>query len=145
MSIPPFPPRPYYTLSWSGFSLLGGECLLPVNKQENRPCHVSLGLPRSSLICENMYSGQRFQAFPQVPVSLQPSLVQTCKQTYVLKGTRCLANTVSSEENTEIRAHTGVVTVCMSARVCAFTCTLTFSPLSAHGADQPLQLQWNTH
>lgn len=106
MSIPLFPPRPYYTLSWPGFSLPGGECLLPVNKQENRPCHVSLGLPHSSLICENMYSGQRFQAFPQDPVSLQPSLVQTCKQTHVLKGTRCLANTVCSKENTEIGAHT---------------------------------------
>lgn len=91
-----------------------------------------------------MYSGQRFQAFPRDPVSLQSSLVQTCKQTHVLKGTRCLANTVCSEGNTEIHAHRVHDTQVWPWLARAFTCTLAFSPLSAHEADQPLQLQWNT-
>lgn len=90
---PPFPPRPYYTISWPGFWFHAREYLLPVNKQENRVCHVSLGLPHLSLICENMYPGQRFQAFPWDPVGPQSSSVRTCKQT--LKR-----HTVSSEDCT---------------------------------------------
>lgn len=72
-----------------------------------------------------MYSGQRFQAFPWDPVSLQSSLVQTCKQTHVLKSTRCLANAVYSKENTEIHAHTvhdtgmAVVFMSMCVHLCA--------------------------
>jgi len=104
MSIPLFP-RPHYAISWPGFQPQCAEYLLPVNKQENRPCHVSLELPHSSLICENMYSGQRFQAFPWDPVSLQLSLAQTCKQTHVLKSTRCLANAVHSQEGTELHSY----------------------------------------
>lgn len=68
-----------------------------------------------------MYSGQRFQAFPWDPVSLQSFLVQTCKQTHVLKSTHRLVNTVYSKENTAKHAQTvhdaGMVVVSVSTCV----------------------------
>lgn len=62
------------------------ECFIPLNKQAKRLFHVSLGLPNSSLTCGNMYSGQRYQVFPQDPVSLQPFFVQTCKLARILQS-----------------------------------------------------------
>lgn len=62
------------------------ECFIPLNKQAKRLCHVSRGLPNPSLTCGNMYSGQRYQVFPQDPVSLQPFWVQTCKLARVLQS-----------------------------------------------------------
>lgn len=84
------------------------ECFISLNKQAKGLRHVSPGLPNSSLICGNMYSGQRYQVFPRDPVSLQPFLVQTCK----------LAQ--STTERTKQIA-------CTEENECAFMCAPTFS------------------
>lgn len=144
MSIPVFP-TPYYMISWPGFQLQSAEYLLPVNKQENRPCHVSLELPHSSLICENMYSGQRFQAFPWDPVSLQSSLAQTCKQTHVIKSTSCFANTICSQGKDRV-TFTYMLKTCMVVMwACDYLHANFYLLLQSCEADHLTQLQWNTY
>lgn len=117
----------YLPSPWPDFQLCCGKCRLPLNEQENKLCHVSLGLPHSALICENMYSGQRFQALPRDPVSLQSSLVQTSKQTHVLKSPRCLTSTVRSQQYAwSTRCNdTGMA---VGFHKCACTCTPNIFP-----------------
>lgn len=138
---PPFPHRPYYHLLTWFLASWWRVNLLPVNKQENRLCHVSLGLPHSSLICENIYSGQKFQAFPWDPDGLQASLVQTCNQTHALKGHRTPSkyHMLKGEQRSTCRTrHTGMVMVwvCLHLRAHLHFCTS-----SAHEPDQPAQLK----
>lgn len=90
--IPPLSPGLFFFFFFSNFV---PECLLPVNKQENRPCHVSLGLPHSSLICENMYSGQRFSGLPSRPcqssVFLSANMqTNTCTKGHTMPSKYCM-------------------------------------------------------
>ncbi len=131
LSIPTFPPGPYYSILWPGFCLCSGECLLPANKQENRPCHDSLGLPHSSLIRENMYSGQRFLGLPSRPcqssVFLSANMqTNTCTKGHILPRKYCIL--IGEHRYKHIHYETLRYSRGLYEHVCAFMCTLTFSP-----------------
>ena len=73
-----------------------------------------------------MYSGQRFQALPRDPVSLQSSLVQTCKQTctkgHTLPSKHYRLRGEQRNPWTSRASHTGRAMMCISVCVCVCVC-----------------------